>query len=174
MSAPPGSRPSPQYQPQYPSGASAAPSPGRHTVTAPDQEPIEEVSVGQLVSNISRDMSTLMRQELELAKVEIKAEVSKAAKGAGMLGGAGFAGYMTALFLSVAAGWGLANLMDAGWAFLLVTLFWAIVAGVLYVSGRKTLKTVDPKPERTVETVQQIPDARSRTPERRRETHGNH
>ncbi|MGN6609863.1 MAG: phage holin family protein [Jatrophihabitans sp.] len=152
MSAPT-SRPTPQYQPQP---ASPAPS---YTAPTPAAEPIEEVSVGQLVSNISKDMSTLMRQELELAKVEIKTEVTKAAKGAGMLGGAGYAGHLTVVFLSVAAGFGLANLMDSGWAFLLVTLFWAIVGAVLFVTGRKTLKTVDPKPERTVETVQQIPPA---------------
>jgi len=158
MSAPTGSRPSPQYQPEYPTGTGATSAYGAPGPVAGEQ-PIEDVSVGQLIGNISKDMSTLMRQELELAKVEIKTEVSKAAKGAGMLGGAGFAGYMTALFLSVAAGWGLANLMDAGWAFLLVAVFWGIVGAVLFVTGRKTLKTVDPKPERTVATVQQIPPA---------------
>jgi hypothetical protein len=156
MSSPLGARPSPQYQPQYQGGATPAPG---YDAPSQGQEPIEDVSVGELIGNISKDMSTLMRQELELAKVEIKTEVTKAAKGAGMLGGAGYTGHLTVLFLSVAAGFGLANLMDAGWAFLLVALFWGIVAAVLFVTGRKTIKTVDPKPERTVETVQQIPPA---------------
>jgi hypothetical protein len=47
----------------------------------------------------------LVRQEVELAKSEIKTEVAKAGKGAGMLGGAGFAGYLVLLFLSFAVWW---------------------------------------------------------------------
>ena len=66
-----------------------APSAGpAHAAAAAHGEPddLREVSVGQLLSDVSRDLSTLMRQEVELAKVEIKTEASKAAKGAGMLG----------------------------------------------------------------------------------------
>jgi hypothetical protein len=153
VSAPTGSRPSSPHNDATAFGNDAG------YPSDAGQPPIEEVSVGQLVGNISRDLSTLMRQELELAKVEIKSEVSKTAKGAGMLGGAGFAGYMTALFLSLAAAWGLANVMDEAWAFLIVTAVWAVIAAVLFLSGRKTLQTVNPKPERTVETVKQVPDA---------------
>jgi hypothetical protein len=139
---------------------------------------VEGVSVGELIGEVSRDLSTLMRQELELAKAEVKAEAgkasqelkaeaSKAGKGAGMLGGAGFAGYMVALFLSLAAMWGLANVMDAGWAALIVAVVWGIVAAVLAAKGRAELKKVDfsklkqlnPKPEQTVETLQQVPGA---------------
>jgi hypothetical protein len=108
---------------------------------------------------VSRDFSTLMRQELELAKAEIKTEVTKAGKGAGMLGGAGFAGYMVLLFLSFALWWGLENVMDAGWAALIVAAVWAVIGAVLYVTGRGELRSVNPKPERTVETVSQVPSA---------------
>jgi len=158
MTAPTGARPSPPNQPaeKYTGGATSVTG---AAVGQPTEAPIEEMSVGELVSNISRDMSTLMRQEMELAKVEIKAEVSKVGKGAGMLGGAGFAGYMVAVLLSFAAAWGLANVMDVGWAFLIVAVVWGVVAAVLFVIGRKTLKTVNPTPERTVETVKEIPDA---------------
>jgi len=100
-----------------------------------------------------------MRQELELAKAEIKTEVAKTGKGAGMLGGAGFAGYMVILFLSFALWWGLENVMDAGWAALIVAAVWAIIGAILFVIGRKTLRTVNPKPERTVDTVRQVPGA---------------
>jgi hypothetical protein len=116
-------------------------------------------SVGQLLGDVTRDLSTLMRQELELAKAEMKTEVTKAGKGAGMLGGAGFAGYMVLLFLSIAAWWGLANAMDQGWAALIVAVVWAVIAAVLAALGRSTLKRVNPKPERTVDTAKEIPPA---------------
>ena len=139
---------------------------------------VEGTSVGQLIGDVTRDLSTLMRQELELAKAEIRADANKASaevkaqgakagKGAGMLGGAGFAGIMLAVFLSCALWWGLENIMDAGLAALIVAVLWGIVAAVLFVMGRKQLKTIDfsglkqinPKPEQTVETLQQVPGA---------------
>lgn len=116
-------------------------------------------SVGQLLSEVSRDLSTLMRQELELAKAELKTEVAKSAKAAGKLGGAGFAGYMVLLFGSIALWWALANVMDQGWAALIVAALWAVLGGVLFLAGRSELRSVNPKPERTVETVKQVPDA---------------
>jgi hypothetical protein len=120
---------------------------------------IRSASVGELLSEVSRDFSTLMRQEVALAKAEVKTEVAKASKGAGMLGAAGFAGYMVLLFLSIALWWGLENIMDAGLAALIVAALWAVIGAVLYSVGRKALKTVNPKPERTVETVKEVPDA---------------
>jgi hypothetical protein len=136
-------------------------------MTAPPQEPgratppvdVENVSVGDLLGNVSRDLSTLMRQELALAKAELKVEAAKAGKGAGLLGGAGFAGYMVLLFASVALWWALANLMDHGLAALLVAVLWAVIGGVLYATGRRTLREINPQPERTVDTLKQVPDA---------------
>ena len=112
-------------------------------------------SVGELVSGIASDLSTLMRQELDLAKVEVKQEVSKAGKAAGMLGGAGLAGWMVALFLSFTLVYLLDSAIDAGWAALIVALIWAIIGAVLFVIGRNRLKAVDPTPHRTVETVKE-------------------
>lgn len=120
---------------------------------------VEGTSVGQLLGDVSRDLSTLMRQELALAKAEVRVEASKAGKAAGMLGGAGFAGYMVVLFLSIALWSGLANVMDPGWSGLIVAVLWAVIGAVLYLSGRKQLEKVNPKPERTVETLQQVPGA---------------
>ena len=54
---------------------------------------------------------------------------------------------------------GLANLMDQGWAALIVTGIWAVIGAVLFVVGRRRLKEVNPKPERTIETVKELPDA---------------
>jgi Putative Actinobacterial Holin-X, holin superfamily III len=137
-------------------------------VSAPGADPtlgshrhadVGSAPVGELITDVSRDLSTLMRQELELAKAEVKTEVTKTGKAAGMLGGAGFAGYMVLLFLSIALWWGLANVIDQGWAALIVAAIWAAIGAVLYVTGRNSLRTVHPKPERTVDTVKQVPEA---------------
>jgi hypothetical protein len=122
-------------------------------------EDVSQRSVGSLISEVTTDLSTLMRQELDLAKAEMKEEATKTGKAAGMLGGAGFAGYMVALFLSLALWAALANGMDEGWAAVIVAAIWAVVGAVLFVTGRKKLREVRPKPERTVDTLKEVPDA---------------
>ncbi|USQ85991.1 phage holin family protein [Streptomyces phaeoluteigriseus] len=92
---------------------------------------------------------------MELAKAEIREEAGKAGKAAGMYGGAGFGGYMVALFASLAAMFGLANVMDTGWAALIVTAVWAGIAAILFVMGRSRMREVSPKPEQTVQTLQE-------------------
>jgi uncharacterized membrane protein YqjE len=125
-------------------------------MTAPGQhEHIEQTSVGEILANISNDLSQLFRQEIELAKAELREEAGKTGKAAGMLGGAGFAGYLAVVLLSFAAVFGLANIIDAGWAALIVAVVWAVIGAVLYANGRKKLKTVDPMPRRTVDTLKE-------------------
>ena len=119
---------------------------------------VTAASVGDLFARVTQDLSTLMRQEFDLAKAEIKQEATKSGKAAGMFGGAGFAGYMVLLFGSIAAWWGLANVMDQGWAALIVAAIWALIGAVLYTAGRDRMKQVHPKPERTVETVKELPE----------------
>ncbi|WP_067500582.1 phage holin family protein [Actinoplanes sp. TFC3] len=118
-------------------------------------EEVEQTSVGEMIGNISNDLSQLFRQEVELAKAELKQEAGKAGKAAGMLGGAAFAGYLTVILLSFALVAALANVMDWGWAALIVAVIWGIVGAVLYANGRKKLKTVDPMPRRTVDTLKE-------------------
>ncbi|MGZ4590771.1 MAG: phage holin family protein [Actinomycetes bacterium] len=131
-----------------------------HTATTSHDRPeVTDTSVGALISEVTTDLSRLMRQELELAKAEIREEAAKTGKAAGMLGGAGFAGYMVALFLSIALWWGLANAMDEAWAALIVALLWLAVGGALAAVGRKKMREVHPKPERTVQTLKEVPDA---------------
>jgi hypothetical protein len=120
---------------------------------------VEGTSVGQLIGEVTKDLSTLMRQELELAKVELKAEAKKAGQGAGAFGAAGFAGYMVLMFLSFALWWALENVMDAGLAALIVAVLWGVVGAVAFLMGKKKFRQVNPKPERTVETLQQVPGA---------------
>jgi len=116
-------------------------------------------SVGELAGSITKDLSTLMRQELDLAKAEVKQEARKSGKAAGMFGAAGFAGYLVLLFASIAGWWGLANVMDEGWAALIVTGVWAVIGAVAFSAGRRQARQIHPTPERTVETVKEIPDA---------------
>jgi tetrahydromethanopterin S-methyltransferase subunit C len=120
---------------------------------------VGNASVGELLGEVTRDLSTLMRQELALAKAEVREEAVKAGKAGGMLGAAGFAGYMVLLFASIAAWQGLAEVMASGWAALIVTVVWAVVGAVLFVLGRQRMRAVNPKPERTVETVSEVPGA---------------
>jgi hypothetical protein len=116
-------------------------------------------SIGALISDISTDLSTLIRKEMELAKAEARESATKAGKGAGLLGGAGVAGHLALLFLSVAAWWGLGSLMDnRGWAAVIVAVVWAIVAAVLASMGRKSMKEISGVP-RTMETAKQVPGA---------------
>lgn len=127
--------------------------------TAEGRPDIEGTSVGQLFGELAKDLSTLMRQEVALAKAEVQAEAKKAGRGAGMMAAAGLAGFLTVLFLSHALWWALENVMDAGLAALVVAVLWGIVAGVAFSLGRTRLKQVNPKPERTVDTLQEVPGA---------------
>lgn len=120
---------------------------------------VNSASVGELFGEVAQDLSTLMRQELALAKAEVKVEAVKAGQAAGMLGAAGFAGYMVLLFASIAAWWGLAEVMAKGWAALVVTAVWGVTGAVLFLVGRRRIREVNPKPERTAETVRELPDA---------------
>ena len=151
---PAGGYPAEPLPPGGPGGAHARPpqATGRH-------EDVGEVSLGQLVSDVTSDLSTLMRQELALARAELKQEASKTAKGAGAMGGAGFAGYMTVLFLSIALWWALSHLVGHSWSALIVAVIWGIVAAVLAALGRRKLREVNPTPERTVDTLKNVPDA---------------
>lgn len=131
-------------------------------MTTADQAQHNEAAnapVGDLVSNVLTDLSSLMRQELDLAKAEIKQEATKTGKAAGMLGAAGFAGYMVVLFASITLWWALANAMNHAWAALIVTVLWAVIGAVLYVVGRNQMRAVHPKPERTAETLKEVPEA---------------
>jgi hypothetical protein len=115
-------------------------------------------SVGELLADVSRDFSTLMRQEVELAKAEVKESATKAGKGVGMFAGAGVGGHMVLLFLSIALWWGLGDATGHAISALIAAVLWAVIAAVLAVMGRTALKTM-PGLTRTAETVKKIPPA---------------
>jgi hypothetical protein len=126
------------------------------SISPPSRRPRgEDGSVGKLLSDVTTDVETLFQQEMELAKAEIREEATKAGKSAGMLGGAGFAGYMVAVLASLAAVFALGNVMDLGWAALIITGVWAVIGAVLFVMGRSRMKRVSPKPEQTMETLKE-------------------
>ena len=116
----------------------------------------DNASLGELLGDVTRDLSTLMRQEVELAKAEAKQSATKAGKGAGMLGGAGVAGHFVLLFLSLALMFALGALMPLGWAAVIVAVIWGIIAAVLASMGRKELKQIKGMPQ-TGETLSEIP-----------------
>jgi uncharacterized membrane protein len=112
-------------------------------------------SPGQLASEVAKDMSTLVRQEVALAKAELQQEAKTAGTAVGAFGGAGFAGYFVLVFLSLAGMYGLDAVMPIGWAALIVAAVWAVIAAVFAVIGRRKMKGFNPKPERTIETVKE-------------------
>jgi hypothetical protein len=124
-------------------------------------EPREEPSlrsVGSLLSDISSDLSTLVQQEIALAKAEAKESATRVGMGAGLLGGAAVAGQLCLVFLSVAAWWALGGVTGRGWSGVIVAVFWAVVAAILAMVGRSRLNQAKGIP-RTVETTKAIPEA---------------
>lgn len=121
-------------------------------------EKAASTSLGDLLGEVSEDISTLMRQEVELAKAELRQSATRAGKGAGMLVGASEAVRFTLLFLSIAPFAALAYLMDTGWAAVIVAVIWAVIAAILAVIGKKEISAIRGLP-RTTETIQEIPAA---------------
>lgn len=126
-----------------------APGPEERAATTP---------LGELLSDVSSDLSNLFRQEVALAKAELTQSAKKAGKAASMFGGAGLTALFALLFLSIAAWWGLGYLVGNAWSALIVAAVYAIVAAILAVRGRKELKDIQGAPQ-TVETVKEVPEA---------------
>lgn len=124
------------------------------TAYTEDRPNVENQSVGELLGQVTSNLSTLMRQEVALAKAELTAEASKAGKAAGMLAGAGVAAHLAIVFASITLMWALDTFMDLVLAALIVTLLWAIVAAVLGLKGKKDIKSIN-KPEVTIETLKE-------------------
>ncbi|MEV4659089.1 phage holin family protein [Micromonospora sp. NPDC049301] len=127
-------------------------------MSAPEKER-SQASVGDLLGDVTRDLSTLMRKEVELAKAEIREEASQVGKAGGMFGGAGLAGFLAVLFVSYAVWWGLSNTMDQGWAALIVAVIWAVVAGGLFINARSQLRQARAVLPRTKQTAREVPNA---------------
>ena len=115
----------------------------------------DEQSLGQLVAAVSRDMSTLVRAEIELAKAEVREEAKVAAASGAMFGAAGFVAALALVLLSFAAAYGIVALgLDPGWAFLIVGGAYLLLAGLFGLVGALGAKRIRP-PARTIRTVKQ-------------------
>jgi uncharacterized membrane protein YqjE len=123
---------------------------------ATDHDDLREQSIGELLKRLSQETSTLVRQELELAKAEAAQKGKEAGVGAGLFGGAGIVGFLGLGALTAAIILALDTAM-AGWlAALIVALVYGAIAGVLALNGRDRLKQAGPPvPEQTIETVKE-------------------
>src|SRR4051812_41649228 len=131
--------------------------PGHRTdlTTASANSTDETRSAGAIIGDISRDMSTLVRQEIDLAKTELRQEAAHAGKGAGMFGGAGVGGLMLLFFLSLALTYLLDNWMPVELGALITAVLWGIVAGVLAMRGRQEIKKADLQLPKTQTTLKE-------------------
>lgn len=136
------------------------------TDPTPSEAKAASSSLGDLLGEVSRDISTLMRQEVALAKAELKESATKSAAGAGLMGGAGYGALMAVFFLSVALWWALGTLVGGGWAAVIVAVVWAVIALILFLIGRGQFTQVRGTPQ-TVETLKEIPETLRRNEENR-------
>ena len=113
-------------------------------------------SVGELFSDVASDLSTLIRQEIELAKAELSEKGKQAGIGLGMFGGAGLLGLLAALTLTTCVVAALSTQMKVWIAALIVTVVYGAAAGVLALQGKnRVAEATPPVPEQTVETVKE-------------------
>ncbi|GAA1131509.1 phage holin family protein [Citricoccus alkalitolerans] len=113
-------------------------------------------SLGEMFGSFSENLSTLVRQEIQLAKAEATVEAKKAGTGAAMFAGAAWAAFFLLMFLSTALMWALGSLMHLGWAALIVAVLWGVVATVLALMGKKHFERIKGLTQ-TQQTVQEIP-----------------
>jgi hypothetical protein len=142
---------------QMPDYGSAQPGYATPGTVPPAEQKAATSSLGDLIGDVTADLSVLMRQELELAKAEARQSATRAGKGAGMYAGAGVAGHFVLLFLSIALWWALGTyLTGLGWSAVIVAVLWGIVAAVLAARAKKEMAAIKGLP-RTAETVKKIP-----------------
>ena len=113
-----------------------------------------EASLGELLSDMTSDLSTLFRKEIELAKTEAKDEAGRAGKAAGMVGAGAIAAWLALVMLSLALAWLLDQGLNTALSFAIVGLLWAIAAAVLVTTGRRQLADLKTLPQ-TKETIKE-------------------
>ena len=117
---------------------------------------LRERPIGDLLKQLSEETTTLVRQELELAKAEVAEKGKKAGTGAGMFGGAGVAVFLGLGAITAALIAALDAAMPLWLAALIVGLVWMAVAGVLALQGRnKVQEATPPVPEQATESVKE-------------------
>ena len=136
-------------------GAPREPQGGAYAASPSSSETGSPRSLGEIVGDITQDMSTLVRQEIDLATSELKNEVAKVGKGVGMFGGAGAFGYLALIFLGLTLTWLLDNWMPLELAAFIVTLLWGAIAAALALKGRQQIKDANPELPVTQQTLKE-------------------
>jgi MFS family permease len=134
------------------------------------QDHLRERPIGELLKQLSEETTTLVKQELDLAKAEVAQKGAQAGKGVGMFGGAGVMGFLalgalTAFFIMLLDG------AVPNWAAaLIVAVVYGVIAGVLALQGRNKVKEATPPvPEQAVDSVKEdVQWAKTRTQSARR------
>ena len=117
---------------------------------------LRERPVGELLKQLSNETTTLVKQELDLAKAEMAEKGKQAGMGAGLFGGAGVTGLLALISLTLTLIYVLGTAMEDWIAALIVTVVWAVIAGALALTGKKKVQEAGPPvPEQTVETVKE-------------------
>lgn len=117
---------------------------------------LREAPVGELFKQLSEDLSTLVRQELKLAQVEMTQKGKSAGVGLGMFGGAGVVGLLALGALTTCLIAALSTGMEVWTAALIVTVVYGIATGVLALNGKsRVAEAAPPVPEQTIETVKE-------------------
>jgi uncharacterized membrane protein YqjE len=126
-------------------------------------------SIGDLLKQLSTDTSTLVKQEMALARAEIAEQGKKAGLGAGLFGAAGAIGLVTLGALAATLILLLDKAMDAWLAALIVTIVFGAIAGLLALTGKNRIKDATPPAPQTVETVKEdVEWAKTQTPSGRK------
>lgn len=121
-------------------------------------EPREpDTSLPELVSRLTDQSSTLFRQELQLAKTELRTEIRKAGRVGGMFGAAAVTGFLAILLLSFALAWALGDLdpLNPALGFLIVGVIYAVIAGVLGMQGKNKAEDIDTSLPETTESIKE-------------------
>lgn len=116
-------------------------------------------TIGQLVADASRDVSTLVRSEIELAKAEVTGGLKVAGKGAGMLGAAGFVALLGLIFLFHTLAYVLDIWLPLSASYAIVTGLLFLVAAILGLLGKKAVSKAKPKPEQAITEAQKTVEA---------------
>ena len=124
-------------------------------MTSQNDEALER-TLGQLVADATRDISSIMRSEVALAKAEMRADAKKAGAGAGLFAGAGVLAFLALILLLISAAYGLVALGLAPWAAFLIVAVTLLIIGVIMVAvGKRSLNNVKGKPERAIKSTQE-------------------
>lgn len=111
--------------------------------------------VTELIGDMTSKVTTLLRKELDMAKLELRGELKEAAKAGGMLSGAALSGYLATLFGSLTVAWILDRKLPRPVAFGTVAVLHGAAAAALLKAGQERMKQVDPVPTETIETLKE-------------------